>query len=140
MNEKLPFYASLITLVLVSKVIGLVLLVSVITGIDILLGLYLIVKLKEEKFCFSRFLEGFLKMLFYAVLIVLAYLVSHFIFDGKLFGIEYLTPKIVTMLFVILEATSIDKKRVKLGKKPILETIRDITKVVKEFKNIKNEF
>jgi len=140
MNEKLPFYASLIGLVLISKVIGLIFLVCLITFIDVAMGLYLVRKLKEELFSWNRFFEGFLKMILYTFFIILSYLISYFIFDGKLFGIEYLTPKIIAILFVILEASSIDRKRVKLGKKPILETVRGITKVVKEFLKEKKEF
>jgi len=133
MNEKLPFYASLIGLVLISKVIGLIFLVCLITFIDVAMGLYLVRKLKEELFSWNRFFEGFLKMILYTFFIILSYLISYFIFDGKLFGIEYLTPKIIAILFVVLEASSIDRKRVRLGKKPILETVRDFFKVAKEF-------
>lgn len=101
-----------------------------------MLGLYTIRKLKSEKFSFSRFIQGFLKMIFYSFLIYISSIISDLIFNGKLFDIKHLTPKLLTMLLIVLEVQSMDRKNIKLGNKPILETVRGIVKVVKEFKII----
>ena len=73
-------------------------------------------------------------MFVYIGAITLAYMVSENIFDGSLFQIKHFTPKIITMLFLWLEAESIDKKRVRLGKKPIAQEVREKIKFIKEFK------
>ena len=135
MNLKIPIYISLSAMVLVTKALWLIVLVASVSFIDIAMGVYLVLKLKEEPFCFSRFLQGFFKLIIYAALISISFLISEKIFNGKLFEIEHLCAKITTMLFLTLEVKSIDKKSVRLGNKPILEVVRSAIKVVKEFKN-----
>ena len=119
---------------LIVKVIWLSVLVCGVTFIDISFGVYLVYKLKEEVFNWGRFLEGFLKMSTYIIVIGLGYLASEKIFNGSLFEIEHLVPKTITMVFVYLESSSIDRKRVRLGKKPFVELIRDAVKMVKELR------
>lgn len=141
MNEKIPLYASMSLLVIIVKIKLLALLVVSICFVDIIFGVYLVFKLKEETFSFWRFCEGFFKMFIYLFLIWIASLIDSSVFHDKLFEIDYLVSKTVAMLFVIIETTSIDKKSVRLGNKPIVETSRDIVKVFKEFyKSIKSIF
>ena len=132
MKTKLIFYVSISTITLVVKVFWLSFLVCGITFIDICFGVFLVWKLKQEAFSWSRLFEGFLKMIAYVFFIGFSYVLSENIFDGKLFEIQHFTPKILTMIFLILEATSIDNKSQKLGKKPILEVVRGAIKIFKE--------
>jgi hypothetical protein len=140
MLAKTPFYTGLITFILVTKVVGLMVLVCSITFIDMFMGLYVVYKVKDVFFSWGRLIEGFLKMILYSFFIVIAYEVSLLIFEGILFGVQFLTPKVLAMLFVVLEVSSIERKREKLGKKPILQTIRAFVKVLKEFHDLKKNF
>lgn len=109
-------------------------LVGLVSLLDIGMGVFLVYKLKEESFRWSRFFEGFLKMFIYSFFIGIGFIVSEKILGGNLFEIKHLVPKAITMLFVVLEVQSIDKKSQRLGNKPTLEVIRGVIKVVKEFK------
>jgi hypothetical protein len=134
MKTKIFLYITISSITIIGKLFWLSVLVCGLSLIDILFGLYLVYKLKEEPFSLERLIEGFLKMAVYIIIISLAYMVSENIFDGSLFQIKHFTPKIVTILFLWLESESIDKKRVRLGKKPISQEIREKIKYIKEIK------
>ena len=139
MKTKLIIPLTLATTAIIMEFFWLALLVCLISVADIVMGVYLVFKLKEEEFSWSRFLEGILKMIAYAFFIGLGFILSEKIFGGQLFEIKHLIPKSLSMVFVVLEAQSIDKKRVRLGKKPLLDVIRNIIKTFKEIKgSIKN--
>tara|TARA_R110000851_G_scaffold298304_1_gene453806 strand:- start:220 stop:645 length:426 start_codon:yes stop_codon:yes gene_type:complete len=138
MIEKTPYYLiPVITMALISEFIGLSLLVTSITLIDMLMGLYIVYKFEDCYFSLMRLMEGFFKIILYSVAIFISYLISSLIIQGNLFEIKHLIPKVITMIFVTLEVKSIDRKRVKLGEAPILQTIRASIKIVKEFYNYK---
>lgn len=134
MKTKLSIYLTISAITLIGKVFWLSVLVCSLSLIDILFGLYLVYKLKEDPFSWERLIEGFLKMFVYVFVIGVAYILSENIFDGGLFNIKHFTPKVITMLFMWLEAESIDKKRVRLGKKPLAQEIREKIKFIKEIK------
>jgi uncharacterized protein YacL len=114
-------------------------LIVLICLLDISFGLFLLTKTKE-KFSSIRFLEGFVKMTFYLFVLFIGIILSSKLVVKPLFGIEDLIPKIITIVFVLIEAESIDRKSQKIGNKPILERIRSFVKTVKEFKNYANSF
>ncbi len=131
---KTLIYTAIVTASLAFPVFGLIVLTSCITLVDIIMGVVVVKKLKEELFDWDRFFDGFFKMFIYAFLISIAYLISKYVVEGTLFDVKLLIPKILAVFFVISEARSIDKKNVRLGKKPTLEAVRDVIKAVKEFR------
>jgi len=140
MNEKTFLYLSITTIALITEAIWLFALVAILKLCDIAFGVYVVKKLKE-KFIRGRFFEGFLTLIPYAVIIGVSMLVSEKIFNGSLFEIDHLLPKIATILLMIMECQSIDRKRQKLGRKPFIEWLRSVIKTFKElYKNVNSIF
>lgn len=127
----------LIFFTFVTPIRGMFLLVFMAICADTFLGLFYAFKKKE--FRIEKFFNVFVKIIFYWFIILFSFIVSKEMFQGKLFGIEYLSVKVVTALWIYIEFTSIDKTSQQLGNKPFVEIIRNLMKKAKEIKKDINE-
>ena len=119
---------------------GLFMVVGSIVMIDTIYGVYASIKLSGLKSIISHKLFNLpVKTLFYMGSILIAFLVSKYMFDSKLMGIPYLVPKVLCGFWVIIELKSIDETGIKLGHKPILVTIKSLIEKAKTFKKDLNE-
>ena len=133
-------YLFALFIMFITPIKGLIIIAGAFVLLDTVLGIYTNVKLKGWKsFKSSKFFNVAVKSFFYMGTILLAYLIDHYIIEGTIYDITNLCSKVVTMLWVIIEAKSIDENSVKLGNKPVLEIIRGIITKLKGFKKDFNE-
>lgn len=90
-----------------------------------------------KSFCSHKFVNIIIKTIIYFIAIIMAYLISIVIFDGVLFGVKLLLPKIVTMLCIYTEIKSIDETSMKYFKNKSLWTI--LSEMMSKGKKIKKD-
>lgn len=121
----------------VAPIQGMVVLVIMAITADTILGIYHAIKNKEYQS--DKLFNVVVKTFFYTFSILFAFIVSREIFDGEMFGVKYLSVKLVTAFWIYIEMKSIDETSVKLGNKPFVEIVRSLLKKAKEFKKDLNE-
>ena len=137
-NIKESFFAlCMIIMTFLAPIKGMVLLVIMAISIDTIFGIYYAIKNKDYQS--DKLFNVVVKTFFYSFSILFAFIVSKEIFEGELFGIKYLSVKLVTAFWIYIEMKSIDETSVKLGNKPFVEIIRSLMKRAKEFKKDLNE-
>jgi hypothetical protein len=105
---------------------------------DTIIGIYASVK-SGYKFRSSRLFNLAVKTFFYTGSIVLAFLIDSSILSGPTFGINFLSAKLATIIWVYIEVKSIDEKSQMLGNKPIWTILKEFVKKAKSLKDdIKN--
>ena len=137
-NIKESFFAlCMIIMTFLAPIKGMVLLVIMAISIDTIFGIYYAIKNKDYQS--DKLFNVVVKTFFYSFSVLFAFIVSKVIFDSELFGIKYLSVKLVTAFWIYIEMKSIDETSVKLGNKPFVEVIRSLMKRAKEFKKDLNE-
>ena len=137
-NIKESFFAlCMIIMTFLAPIKGMVLLVIMAISIDTIFGIYYAIKNKDYQS--DKLFNVVVKTFFYSFSVLFAFIVSKVIFDSELFGIKYLSVKLVTAFWIYIEMKSIDETSVKLGNKPFVEIIRSLMKRAKEFKKDLNE-
>jgi len=131
------FALCMIVSAFIAPIQGMVVLVIMAIAADTSLGIYYAIKNKAYQS--DKLFNVVVKTFFYSFSILLAFIVSKVIFEGELFGVKYLSVKIMTMFWVYIEMKSIDETSVKLGNKPVIEIIRSLIKKAKELKKDLNE-
>ena len=117
---------------------GLILLIMLFVAFDTVIGIYASIK-SGYKFRSSRLFNLAVKTFFYAGSIVLAFLIDKSVLIGPTFGIQFLSAKIATMIWVYIEVKSIDEKSQMLGNRPIWVILKEFVKKAKSLKDdIKN--
>ena len=137
-NIKESFFALCIIFgTFLAPIKGMVLLVIMAIAVDTTFGIYNAIKNKEYQS--DKLFNVVVKTFFYSFSVLFAFIVSKEIFESELFGIKYLSVKLVTAFWIYIEMKSIDETSVKLGNKPFVEIIRSFMKKAKEFKKDLNE-
>lgn len=137
-NIKESFLAlCMIIATFIAPIQGMVLLVIMAIAADTTLGIYNAIRLKEYQS--DKLFNVVVKTFFYSFSILFAFIVSKVIFEGELFGVKYLSVKLVTAFWIYIEMKSIDETSQKLGNKPFVEIVRSLIKRAKEFKKDLNE-
>lgn len=137
-NIKESFLAfCMIIMTFLAPIKGMVLLVIMAIAVDTTFGIYNAIKNKEYQS--DKLFNVVVKTFFYSFSLLFAFIVSKEIFESELFGIKYLSVKLVTAFWIYIEMKSIDETSVKLGNKPFVEIIRSFMKKAKEFKKDLNE-
>lgn len=121
----------------VAPIQGMVMLVIMAIAADTTLGIYNAIKNKEYQS--DKLFNVVVKTFFYSFSILFAFIVSKEIFEGELFGIKFLSVKLVTAFWIYIEMKSIDETSQKLGNKPFIEIVRNLLKRAKEIKKDLNE-
>jgi hypothetical protein len=122
----------LMFLAFVSPVKGLIVMVIAAVALDTAMGIYKAVKMKNYES--DKLFNVVVKTFFYSSTIILSYLVSKEIFEGELMGVKLLTPKLMAIFWVYIEAKSIDESSVELGHKPFNIIAKDLIKKAKGLK------
>lgn len=137
-NIKESFLAlCMIIATFIAPIQGMVLLVIMAIAADTTLGIYNAIRLKEYQS--DKLFNVVVKTFFYSFSILFAFIVSKVIFEGELFGVKYLSVKLVTAFWIYIEMKSIDETSQKLGNKPFIEIVRNLLKRAKEIKKDLNE-
>ena len=119
---------------------GLFILISFAVSLDTIFAIYSVIKIKGIKHIVSTKLFNLaVKTWFYLGSIILAYLVDLYVLDGQLFGIKTLLSKVICVVWVSIEAKSIDETNQKLGNKPFWETIKSLISKLKSLKKDLND-
>lgn len=79
------------------------------------------------------------KLFFYLSTIICVYFVDLYILQGKLFDVEMLLSKALTLVWAHNEIKSMDEKSVKLGNRPFLVIAKDFILKLKDFKQDLND-
>jgi len=124
-------------LTFISPIYGLFLIVGIAVILDTTFGIYKTLKLEGYKGIESNKLFNIaVKTFFYMGSMLLGYVVSIYITEGILFGIDFFVPKFLCVLWTSIECKSMDETNIKLGNKSIIEHIK---KMIKGFKNFKKD-
>lgn len=108
--------------------------------LDTGVGIYTSIKIKGKKAYKSHNLFNIvIKLFFYLSTIMLAHAVSVFIFGGSTFGIAFLLPKVITMLWCYIEIKSLDESSMKLGHRSFWIILKDFFTKVKSIKKDLND-
>lgn len=130
----------MIFIAFISPIKGMLMLISFAVFLDTCFAIYYILKKKGRKEFTSHKLFNIVpKTMMYMGVILLAFFVDKFILDGDVYDIKFLITKVVTSMFVYIEAKSIDETSQKLGNKPFIELIKTIFEKLKGFKKDLNE-
>ncbi len=105
--------------------------------IDTAFGIYSVHKIKGWGYFTSNKLFNIVpKLFFYFGTILLSYQIDTHIFEGSINDVNIMVTKVVTFIWLTIETKSIDETSVKLGNKPILDTLQD---TIKRFRSIKKD-
>jgi hypothetical protein len=119
---------------------GMILLIIGFVALDTIFGIKSVVKIKGWKHVRSGELFNIApKLFFYVGSTILLFMTDTHIFDGELFGIVNLLSKSISMVFIFNEAKSINENRMKVGKKDLVVTAKELLTFAKTFKKDINE-
>lgn len=127
-------------LVFITPIKGLMMLISFAVAFDTLFAIYVSVKQKGIKsFRSTKLFNIVVKTFFYMGGILFAFLIDTYIFNGKVFDINYLISKIVTFAWLYIEIKSIDETSMKLGNKSLWVILKELISKAKDLKKDINE-
>ena len=139
MKTKILLYLSSI-LTFLTPIKGVMLLIIAFVILDTIFGIQAVVKTKGWSHVRSGVLFNIApKLAMYIGSTFLLYLVDVFIFNGTLFGIQFLLSKSISMVFVFNEAKSINENRMKIGKKDLAIIFKEAIGFAKALKKDINE-
>lgn len=123
---------------------GLILLLTMLVGIDTIFAIYVAVKLRgRNAFKSNKLFNIVIKTFFYVGSLMILFMVDKFVFAGMLFGIHFLLSKVTALFWCYVELKSVDEKSIKLGNRSIwvilIEGIRKYHSVKKDLSNQEKE-
>ena len=114
---------------------GLLLLMILFIFLDTCFGIYSTVKRKGwNSFRSTKLFNLVVKSFFYLASIVLAFLIDTYVFNRKLFGVEFFVSKSMALVWIYVEIKSIDETSVGLGNKSIWVILKEMIAKAAEFK------
>jgi hypothetical protein len=119
-----------------SPIYGIIFLLSLAVMTDTVFAIYATIKLNGIKsFQSNKLFNLAIKTFFYMGSLLLAFTIDTFIVSSNtMFGIELLFSKVIAILWIYIEAKSIDETSIKLGNKPLLTIIKEMINVFKSLK------
>jgi len=124
----------------ITPIYGMLALMTASVYLDTFFAVYYVLKVKGRKgFTSHRLFNIVPKLLMYLGCIFISFLVDKYLLEGEIYEIKLLVTKLVTALFVYIEAKSIDETSQKLGNKPFLEIIKGFFSKLKGLKKDLNE-
>ena len=123
-----------------TPIYGMLFLVSFAVALDTIFAVYWTIKKKgRSSFTSHKLFNIVPKTLMYMGCILMSFLVDKYLLEGETYQIKLLMTKLVTGLFVYIEAKSIDETSQKLGNKPFVDIIKRLFQKLKGFKKDLNE-
>jgi hypothetical protein len=99
---------------------GLILLLTMLVGIDTIFAIYVAIKLKgRNEFKSNKLFNIVIKTFFYVGSLLILFMVDKFVFAGTLFGITFLLSKVTSLFWCYVELKSVDEKSMKLGNRSV---------------------
>lgn len=99
---------------------GLILLLTMLVGIDTIFAIYVAIKLKgRNEFKSNKLFNIVIKTFFYVGSLLILFMVDKFVFTGTLFGITFLLSKVTSLFWCYVELKSVDEKSMKLGNRSV---------------------
>jgi len=118
----------------------LILIVVGMVMLDTIFGVWACLKIQGRKeFRSGKLFNIVPKIFLYSITILLSFLMDKYIFEGVLFSIPFFLSKAASILWIYIEAKSIDENSQKMGNKPILTIIKELLGGVKQLKKDFNE-
>ena len=123
---------------------GLILLLTMLVGIDTIFAIYVAIKLRgRSAFRSNKLFNIVIKTFFYVGSLLILFMVDKFIFAGMLFGITFLLSKATALFWCYVEIKSVDENNIKLGNRSlwviITEGIRKYHSIKKDLSDTKKE-
>jgi hypothetical protein len=123
---------------------GLILLLTMLVGIDTIFAIYVAIKLKgKSEFKSNKLFNIVIKTFFYVGSLLILFMVDKFVFAGTLFGITFLLSKMTALFWCYVELKSVDEKSIKLGNRSVwvilVEGIRKYHSLKKDLSDTKKE-
>jgi hypothetical protein len=123
---------------------GLILLLTMLVGIDTIFAIYVAIKLRgRHAFKSNKLFNIVIKTFFYVGSLLILFLIDKFIFEGSLFGISFLLAKASALFWCYVELKSVDETSMKLGNRSfwviLTEGIRKYHSVKKDLSDTKKE-
>ena len=129
----------MIILTFIAPIQGLILMMICFILLDTGVGIYTSVKLNGRKSIRSgKLFNVVVKSFFYVFSVILTLMLDKFVFEGHLFGINFLLSKGMSIFWTFIEIKSLDETSIKLGNRSFFELIKDmIAKLISFKKDIK---
>lgn len=130
----------MIILTFIAPIQGLILMMICFILLDTGVGVYTSIKLNGRKSIRSgKLFNIVVKSFFYVFSVILTLMLDKFVFEGHLFGINFLLSKGMSIFWTFIEIKSLDETSIKLGNRSFFELIKDmIAKLISFKKDIKN--
>ena len=133
MKSILGFFLS--ALAIFAPIKGLVLLLTCLISMDTVFGIYTSIKIGGiHAFKSNKLFNCVVKTFFYVSSLLLLFMVDKFVFDGQLFGINFLLSKAVAVFWCYIELKSLDENSIKLGNKSVWIIAKEAISKYKELK------
>jgi hypothetical protein len=133
MKSILGFFLS--ALAIFAPIKGLVLLLTCLICMDTVFGIYTSIKIGGvHAFKSNKLFNVVVKSFFYVGTLLLLFMVDKFVFDGQLFGINFLLSKAVAIFWCYIELKSLDENSMKLGNRSVWVIAKEAIKKYKDFK------
>lgn len=129
----------MIILTFITPIQGLILMMVGFILLDTGVGIYTSIKLHGRKSIRSgKLFNVVVKSFFYVFSVILTLMLDKFVFEGHLFGINFLLSKGMSIFWTFIEIKSLDETSIKLGNRSFFELIKDmVAKLVSFKKDIK---
>lgn len=129
----------MIIITFITPIQGLILMMIGFILLDTGVGIYTSVKLNGRKSIRSgKLFNVVVKSFFYVFSVILTLMLDKFVFEGHLFGINFLLSKGMSIFWTFIEIKSLDETSIKLGNRSFFELIKDmVAKLVSFKKDIK---
>ena len=118
----------------------LVIIVISMVMLDTIFGVWACLKVEGKKeFRSGKLWNMVPKVFLYSVTILLSFMLDKYIFGGELFSIPFLLSKAISILWIYIEAKSIDENSQKMGNRPVVTIMKELVTGIKDFKKDINE-
>ena len=108
--------------------------------LDTIFGIWACIKVEGKKeFRSGKLWNMVPKVFLYSATILVSFLIDKYILGGELFSIPFLLSKAISVVWISVEAISINENSMKLGNKSIMVIIKDLVNTIKDFKKDINE-
>ena len=127
----------MIILTFIAPIQGLILMMICFILLDTGVGIYTSIKLNGRKSIRSgKLFNVVVKSFFYVFSVILTLMLDKFVFEGHLFGINFLLSKGMSIFWTFIEIKSLDETSIKLGNRSFFELVKDM---VKKLVNLKQD-
>jgi hypothetical protein len=122
-------------LIILAPIKGLMVTMLLAVLFDTISGVWVSVKIGGwSTFRSNKLFNIVIKLFFYLLAIIFAFVVDVNIFDGSIFGVKLLLAKIITASFVWIEFVSLNENNMKLGNRSLFVILKEMISKATEIK------